>query len=216
MSAGGGTAAVIFDCDGVLVHSEPVSNRVLAACLTDAGLPTTYEECLRDYLGRSLEHCIRTAAARHGRALPDDFAAIYLQRFAEAVAADLEPVAGVAAVLDDLDLPWCVASSGEHAKMRLTLGRTGLLGRCEGRLFSATELERGKPHPDLFLHAARQMGFDPPCCAVVEDSPAGAQAGRRAGMRVLGYAERTEPALLAAEGAEVFDDMRSLPGLLRS
>ena len=207
-------SAVIFDCDGVLVDSEPISNRVLAECLTEAGLPHTADECFRDYLGRSLAHCLAAATARHGRPLPPDFPALYHARLAESVERELEPVDGIAEVLDGLALPWCVASSGEHEKMRLTLGRTGLLGRCEGRLFSASEVARGKPEPDLFLHAAARMGFDPAACVVVEDSPAGVEAGRRAGMRVLGYGARTDPAVLAAAGAEVFADMRELPALL--
>ena len=210
------TEAVIFDCDGVLVDSEPVSNRVLAECLTAAGLPHTIEDCYRDYMGRSLEHCLVVAAGRHGRELPVDFRETYHDALAAAVVLELQPVPGIAAVLEDLALPWCVASSGPHEKMRLTLGHTGLLARCEDRLFSAADVGRGKPEPDLFLHAARSMGFDPARCAVVEDSPAGAVAGRRAGMRVLGYAARTDPAALAGEGAEVFDDMCALPGLVAS
>ncbi len=210
------TEAVIFDCDGVLVDSEPLSNRVLAECLTAAGLPHTIEDCYRDYMGRSLEHCLAAAAVRHGREVPAGFRDTYYDALADVVALELKPVPGIAAVLEDLTLPWCVASSGPHEKMRLTLGHTGLLAHCGGRLFSAADVGRGKPEPDLFLHAARSMAFDPARCAVVEDSPAGAVAGRRARMRVLGYAARTDPAALAGEGAEVFDDMRALPGLLAS
>jgi len=208
------TEAVIFDCDGVLVDTELISNTVLAGLLTDAGCETTLELCLRDYRGRSLASVMELAAARHGAALPGDVPERYYDAVEARFARELEPIAGIAAALDEIDLPICVASSGPHRKMAVTLRATGLWERFEGRIFSACEVAHGKPAPDLFLYAARQMGFDPASTAVVEDSLPGVQAARAAGMRALAFAADTDPAALAAAGGEVFDDMAQLPALL--
>jgi HAD superfamily hydrolase (TIGR01509 family) len=208
------TPGVIFDCDGVLVDTEPAANRVLAELLTAAGLPTTQEESMRTYMGRSWDSCMAIAAERLGRPLPETLRDDYRRGVREAWARELHPVDGIAEALDRIELPSCVASSGEHERMRFTLGRTGLLDRFEGRIFSATEVEHGKPAPDLFLHAASSMGFDPAATTVVEDTVPGVQAGRAAGMRVLAYARHSPAAELEAVGGEPFDDMRALPGLL--
>jgi HAD superfamily hydrolase (TIGR01509 family) len=205
--------AVIFDCDGVLVDSEPVSNRVLAEMLTAFGLPMTAEQTVAAFLGRGwttiTEHVLREA----GRPLPDDFHDRYLDAMFAAFEAELEPVAGVVEALDAIDLPNCVASSGPPEKIRWTLGHTGLLERFNGSIFSATEVEHGKPAPDLFLHAAATLGWEPAECAVVEDSRAGVEAALAAGMTPFGYAAVTPAAQL--EGALVFTDMAELPGLLQ-
>lgn len=200
--------SVIFDCDGVLVDSEPMSNRVLAEVLTEIGLPTTTEESTAAFMGKSWVSNLEIIEERLGGPAPDDLTERYRQR-RDAALADVEPVDGVVEALDAIDLPSCVASSGDHAKMAVTLGGTGLLERFEGRIFSAADLPdgRGKPAPDLFLHAAREMGFDPATTAVVEDSRPGCAAGRAAGMRVFAYR-------LDADGAARFDDMRELPDLL--
>ena len=208
------TRAVIFDCDGVLVDTELISNTVLAGLLTDAGLPTTLELCLRDYRGRSVTSVMALAARRHGAPLPADLADRYYAETEARFAVSLKPIAGVVAALDAIDLPMCVASSGPHHKMAVTLRVTGLWERFEGRIFSAPEVAHGKPAPDLFLHAARAMGFDPQTTAVVEDSVPGVQAARAAGMRALAFAADTDPAALADAGGEVFDDMARLPALL--
>jgi HAD superfamily hydrolase (TIGR01509 family) len=205
---------VIFDCDGVLVDSEPISNRVLAAMLTDLGLPTTAEESMAAHLGRAWPSVAELIEARLGRPLAEDFRPRYVEGMLAAFERELEPVPGIVEALDAIDNPSCVASSGAHEKMRMTLAHTGLLERFEGRIFSATEVARGKPAPDLFLHAAERMGWAPEDCVVVEDSAAGVEAARAAGMRALGYAGRTDPALLA--GSEVFTAMAELPALLQS
>ena len=203
-----GVQSVIFDCDGVLVDSEPTSNRVLAEVLTEIGLPTTTEESMAAYMGKSWVSILELIEERLGRPTPADLTAIYRERCDTALAT-VQPVDGILEVLDAIDLPSCVASSGPHAKMAVTLGVTGLLERFEGRIFSAADLPdgRGKPAPDLFLHAAREMGFDPATTAVVEDSAPGCEAGRAAGMRVFAYR-------LDADGAHRFEHMRELPALL--
>ena len=208
------TRAVIFDCDGVLVDTELISNTVLAGLLTDAGLPTTLELCLRDYRGRSLTSVMELAARRHGAGLPEDLPERYYAAAEARFAVEVQPVAGIAAALDEIELPMCVASSGPHHKMAVTLRATGLWERFEGRIFSATEVAHGKPAPDLFLRAAHVMGFDPASTAVVEDSVPGVQAARAAGMRALAFAADTDAGALAAAGGEVFGDMATLPALL--
>jgi HAD superfamily hydrolase (TIGR01509 family) len=207
---------VIFDCDGVLVDSEPISNRILAQRLSAIGLPTTIEDSYRDYMGRSWATCAALIEERLGHPLPPDFADAFHAEVFAAFERELVPVEGVEEAIDAFEVPTCVASSGAHERIRRALTVTGLLERFDGRIFSATEVERGKPAPDLFLLAARRMGAAPGRCAVVEDSPAGVQAARAAGMAVFGYAGRTPAALLQEAGARVFTSMRELPALLVS
>jgi HAD superfamily hydrolase (TIGR01509 family) len=205
---------VIFDCDGVLVDSEPIANRELAAALTLAGLPTTPESCMRDYMGLSWPAAFALFEQRLGRALPPEFEAEFWKRLDQAMREELVAVPGIHAALDAIATPTCVASSGRLDKMRVTLGVTGLWPRFEGRIFCAADVPRAKPFPDLFLHAAASMRTAPARCAVVEDSPRGVRAGMAAGMRVFGYAARSDARELAEAGAHVFADMRELPALI--
>jgi HAD superfamily hydrolase (TIGR01509 family) len=207
---------VIFDCDGVLVDSERITNAVFAQLLAEIGLELTMEEMFEHFVGRTDAECMREVARRLGRPPPAGFAGALRQRAAEALRRDVRPVPGVEAALDAISLPVCVASSGAREKMELTLGVTGLLPRFRGRLFSATEVDRGKPAPDVFLHAARSLGVVPGRTAVVEDSPVGVTAGVAAGMRVFGFAAATAPERLCSRGACVFRDMAELPALLRA
>ena len=208
------TRSVIFDCDGVLVDSEVISNTVLAGLLTEAGLPTTLDQAMTVYRGRSMTSVATMAAAQLGAPLPFDVGERYYETVEAVFARELEPVPGVVAALDRISLPSCVASSGPHHKMAVTLRRTGLWARFEGRIFSATEVSAGKPAPDLFLHAAARMGFDPAGTAVVEDSVPGVTAAVAAGMRALAFTRHGDAAELAAAGGEPFDDMAELPALL--
>lgn len=206
--------AVLFDCDGVLVDSEPIANLVLAEMLSALGLPYTAERSVERFVGRSMSACMKIIREELGEPVPESFAEEYQRRTFAAFAERLEPVPGVVQVLDSLPWRTCVASSGDHEKLRTTLARTGLYARFHGRIFSATEVPRGKPHPDLFLHAAERMGAIPAHCAVVEDSVFGVEAGRAAGMTVFGYTGTFGGAALAARGAVVFDRMTELPELL--
>lgn len=205
---------VIFDCDGVLVDSEPISNRLLAEHLTAAGFPTTTEESLERYMGGSFASMLEDIDQRFGGEVDDTFSDRYHADLFATFDAELEPVPGVQAVLDALDVPICVASSGAPERIRRVLRKAELLERFEGRIFSAVEVERGKPAPDLFLHAASRMGVEPSRCAVVEDSPKGVQAGVAAGMAVFGYGGRTLAERLARDGVVVFGSMGELGGLL--
>lgn len=205
---------VIFDCDGVLVDSEPIANRVLAECLSDIGLLTTQEESLRDYKGHSWPECVALFEARLGGALPDGFGARYYDRAIAAFERELVAVPGIHDALARIAAPTCVASNGRHATMRVTLGKAKLLERFAGRIFSSQDVARPKPFPDLYLHAAARMGAPPERCVVIEDSPRGVQAAIAAGMAAFGYAASEDANALAGAGARVFREMRALPELL--
>ena len=212
---------VIFDCDGVLVDSERITNQVFADMLGEHGLTFTLEDMYEQFVGHSMAHCLDKITTMLGKPPPPDFVAIYRARSERALQAQVTPVPGIEQALDQIALqlaiPWCVASNGKHDKMRLTLGLTGLLPRFEGRLFSGSEVARPKPAPDIFLHAAGRCGVAPGDCVVVEDTPTGVAAAIAAGMTTLGYAGLTPPHRLQAAGAHhVFDRMTDLPHLLRT
>lgn len=205
---------VIFDCDGVLVDSEKLAVKVEARLLTELGWALTENDVLERFVGRSDAYMLSEIEAHLGRSVPE-WQAIYQRALTAAFEKDLTAVEGVEQALDQLDVPWCVASSGTLDKMRLTLGLTGLLPRFEDRLFSVTDVSRGKPEPDLFLHAAARCGTPPNQCVVVEDSHAGVEAARAAGMRCLAYAGGLTPAAwLEGDRTIVFDDMSLLPSLV--
>lgn len=214
MTASPPILSVIFDCDGVLVDSEEIANNALAGLLTEAGVPTGYDEAVDIFRGRSMDAVLEIAAERLGGPLPFDLSARYYETIKEVFERELMPVPGVIDALDRIDLPNCVASNGPLHKMEVTLRITGMWERFEGRIFSVDEVAAGKPAPDLFLHAARKMGFDPSTTAVVEDSSLGVEAARAAGMRVFAYASHTTPEELAAAGGHPFTDMADLPDLL--
>jgi HAD superfamily hydrolase (TIGR01509 family) len=210
---------VIFDCDGVLVDTEPVANRALARVLAEEGFPVAYEECRRLFVGRTMDAVKAHVEASLGRALREDWPSYIRDETLKAFEQGIEPVAGAEDALRVLaarGTPYCVASSGRFEKMRFTLGRTGLLPLVADVLFSAEEVAHGKPAPDLFLHAAARMGHVPERCLVIEDSVPGVQAGVAAGMTVIGYAgdPMTDADALKSEGAHVIRDMSALSDLL--
>ncbi|WP_309065280.1 HAD family hydrolase [Microbacterium sp.] len=206
---------VIFDCDGVLVDSERLSVEIDRRVLSDLGWELTRGEIVHRFVGRSNAHFRAEVEAHLGRELPEDWEAPYQRWYIEAFERELRAVPGVEAALDVISAPTCVASSGTHEKIRMMLGHTGLLPRFEGRIFSAVDVENGKPAPDLFLHAAANLGVAPEYCVVIEDSRFGVEAARAAGMHSFGFAGGLTPASwLAGENTTVFDDMADLPGLL--
>ncbi|QQM42598.1 HAD family hydrolase [Streptomyces liliifuscus] len=210
---------VIFDNDGVLVDSEPISNTLLAAYLTELGHPTSYEESLRDYMGAAMHRVHDLVEERTGERLPADFDDVFHARVFAAFERELEPVAGAVEVLEKLAadrVPYCVASSGSHERIRVGHRKTGLdRWFDDGRIFSSQDVGRGKPAPDLFLHAAERMGVPPEKCLVVEDSPLGVRAAVAAGMDVYGFTAMT-PAERLAGADRLFGDMGELIGLLQS
>ena len=206
---------VIFDCDGVLIDSERIAIKVDVAALHELGWPLHEGEVITRFMGRSDREGRAIIEAHLGRSLPDGWAEEIAQQYRAAFAAELTPVDGVLEALEQIALPTCVASSGTHEHLRYTLSLTGLYDRFAGRIFSAEDVEAGKPAPDLFLHAAAEMGADPAACVVVEDSRPGVEAARAAGMRALAFAGGLTPAeLLEGPDTVVFDDMRELPRLL--
>jgi HAD superfamily hydrolase (TIGR01509 family) len=208
---------VLFDCDGVLVDSERLVVDIDVAAVTAAGWPVTREQVVETFVGRSDADVVALIEAQLGHALPADWDAHWDAEYRRVLDEQLEPVPGVRAAVEEVvarGRRTCVASSGSHDKMRRTLGRTGLWELFEGRIFSATEVARGKPAPDLFLHAASRMQVDPGRCVVVEDSRYGVAAARSAGMRVVGFAGGITPEHHLADADIVITDMARLPGTL--
>jgi HAD superfamily hydrolase (TIGR01509 family) len=208
------TELVIFDCDGVLVDSERLAHEVIVEMLAEQGLRMSVEEALERFIGMGDEATVAAVAECLGRAPPADFLPRYLERTHAAFPGRLRAIRGVAEVLDGLPVPACVASNGSPEKMQLSLGLTGLLPRLRGHIYSAWQVPRPKPYPDLHLFAAAGEGVAPARCVVIEDSPAGTAAAVTAGMRVFGFADVVDPSRLLAAGAErCFTAMAQLPGL---
>jgi HAD superfamily hydrolase (TIGR01509 family) len=210
---------IIFDCDGVLVNSEPIGNRLIAEALTEAGLPMSADGAIYEFLGGKLTLIKIGAEEKLGRKLPDDWVErIYEKQFAE-FHRSLKKIPGIDSVLDAIDAAGvlkCVGSNGPPNKMEVSLGVTGLYPRFQGRIFSADHVGVAKPAPDLYLHCAEKMGVEPARCVVVEDSPRGATAGVAAGMTVFGYGADSDVGKLRDVGcADVFTEMGALVGLLR-
>ena len=208
---------VIFDCDGVLVDSEPIANRVLADMLGELGLHLTQAQIFEHFVGYSIRRCLRVIESMLGRAPPSTFHSELQARTFAAFRNGLKATPSIEYALDHLGAPFCVASSGDHEKMRTTLGLTGLLPRFDGKLFSVTQVARGKPAPDVYLLAASELGAAPAECVVIEDTPPGVRAGVAAGMTVFGFCAHTPAERLRDAGAHfTFTDMRTLPQSLRA
>ncbi|NTJ44370.1 HAD family hydrolase [Agrobacterium larrymoorei] len=178
---------LIFDCDGVLVDSEPVSVAVLIDMLAHLGVELTEEEAYQRFLGRSLASMTATLWEEYGIETDIDFLDHMRSALFERFRLELKAIEGMAETLDRLEMPRCVASSSQPERIRYSLGLTGLLEKFEPHIFSATMVKNGKPAPDLFLYAASQMGVDPANCIVIEDSPAGILAAKAAGMCVFAF-----------------------------
>lgn len=210
---------VIFDCDGVLVDTEKLCNEMLVEVLARDGFNITYEQSRQMFVGRSAASIQKLVETQADISLGSDWVErLHVETEAE-FAKGVDAVPGVMEQIQHLrtrNVPHCVASSGQISKMHITLGVTGLLPYLGDVLYSASMVQNGKPAPDLFLHAARQMGHAPAGCVVVEDSVPGVEAARAAGMRALGYAgdPMTDANALRAAGAELFDDMAALSDLL--
>ncbi|WBL33580.1 HAD-IA family hydrolase [Sinirhodobacter sp. HNIBRBA609] len=210
-------SAVLFDCDGVLVDSEPATFALIQEDFATYGLKLSIAELEQMFIGGTIE-----GVARQGRALgahlPTDWVESYYQRLYARLRSGIELMPGIRDLLNRLDakgIPYAVGSNGRMAKMEATLGQhPDIRARLAGRLFSGQDLGCPKPAPDLYLIAARSLGADPSRCVVIEDSPTGARAARAAGMRCLGFAPHGPNPRLAAEGAEIFTAMRKVPSLL--
>lgn len=207
---------VIFDCDGVLIDSEIIACRAVVDCLGELGIRETIDDVITRYVGVSAKTMFADFDARYGARIPADFHDRLRERTAQGFDAGLKPMPGVAAAIEALDCPICVASSSAPERLARTLSLTGLLRYFDPHVFSATQVKRGKPAPDLFLFAAERMGVAPERCVVIEDSVLGVQGARAAGMRVIGFAGGSHcgadhaDKLRAAGAGAVHAEMRTL------
>ncbi|MDE1179851.1 HAD family phosphatase [Paraburkholderia sp.] len=215
--------AVIFDCDGVLVDSEPITNRLLATMLGELGWPISIEETMRVFVGKAVKDEAALIEAKTGFAITDDWLMQFRARRNEALDRELVEIAGAPDAVRELhallDGRIAVASGADRRKVELQLEKVGLLDCFEGRIFSGHEMPRSKPYPDVYLAAMNALGVEPRQCAVVEDTVTGATAGVAAGATVFGYspaeAGHSGPQALRAVGvAQVFQSMGDLPALL--
>ncbi|MGB3179477.1 MAG: HAD family phosphatase [Albidovulum sp.] len=209
--------AVIFDCDGVLVDSEPLTDMVIAKNLARYGLTLSVTQISGLFLGGTMAG-VGDTARKMGADLPEDWLDdIYDEIFAR-LAEGTDLISGIAGVLDRLDvagIPYAVGSNGPHRKMEITLGQhPRIYARLTNRIFSRQDVASPKPAPDLYLHAARALNIAPKDCVVIEDSSTGVRAARAAGMTCFGYAPNGDSAALEAQGAHIFHDMCDLPALL--
>ncbi len=204
---------VIFDCDGVLVDSEKIANEVFANILNEEfDLSLNLDDMYRMFVGHSSAQCMKIIEEMIGKVPPAHIEQRYKDEINIALATSVMPVQGIEKALNDLTIPFGVASSGSHEKMQTTLGRTNLLPYFMGKLHSIFDVERAKPYPDVYLYAAKQLGnVAPSKCLVIEDSALGVQAGVSAGMTVFAYCELTdENKLLGAGAHHTFKDMGKL------
>jgi HAD superfamily hydrolase (TIGR01509 family) len=213
---------LIFDCDGVLVDSEVIANAVLAELITSLGHPTTVDDSIQTYTGRSLKDVLAIAETLLGRPIPQDTADDYRRRLFDRFRRELAPVEGVQAAIAALPHRRCVASSSAPERLSLALEVAGLAPLFGNSVYSAVQVPRGKPAPDLFLHAARAMGEPPADCIVIEDSPLGVEAAIAGGMRVIGFtggshADTDLAKRLTVTGAHtIVAAMRDLPAAVES
>jgi len=211
---------IIFDCDGVLIDSEIVAARLEAEAITALGLPMTAQEICTRFAGTTTREVWATLERELGRPLPAGFFETHLAHVRDVFSREIEAIPGVHTVIERLEVPYCVASSTQLPSLITNLGTAGLAHLFDGHLYSASQVKRPKPAPDVFLFAASQMGSDPADCLVIEDSLAGVTAARRAGMPVIGFtggshvgpghAER----LIEVGAASTFDSMTDLPAIL--
>lgn len=207
---------VIFDCDGVLVNSEPIFNRVLHDYLQDCGVKISFSETCNRFTGKS-RHTVEACFRDLGRQLPEDWPDGFYTKALSALATEVQAIEGAKFVLDALaekEVAFCVASNGLTQKMEVTLARVGFLARFQGAMFSAYDIGQSKPAPDVFLQAASQMGIEPQDCVVIEDSESGFEAAHRAQMRCFAYQPQGPLPQGRMFGAVSFRKMQDLPALL--
>jgi len=206
---------IIFDCDGVLVDTERIGLGIDARVLADMGWPMPEHEIVERFVGRPDAYMLSEVQRHTGIDFSHEWRTTYAELYRNAFTADLTPVPGIVEALDRINTDICVASSGTHERIQFTLSLTGLRDRFDGRIYSADDVDRGKPFPDLFLAAAHDMRVDPARCIVVEDSVAGVEAARAAQMRVLAYGAGVTPSKhLEGPDTTVFNDMTNLPDLI--
>lgn len=205
---------IIFDCDGVLVDTEKIGNGVLLEMASEHGFEMKIEDAYRNFNGRKLKDCFRYIEETIDKELPETFETEFRQRSFDAFKTQVKPMEGVIEFIDKLTIPYCVASSGPVEKICLNLEVAGLLGKFEDKLFSSYQIGSWKPEPGIFLHAAKEMGFDVKDCIVIEDSVAGVRAGIDGGFKVYGFANGYNDSDLEKEGAILFRSYKELAVVL--
>ena len=205
---------IIFDCDGTLVDSEPLTNKVIAEMAGELGIIMTWEEATKLWGGKTIDAVVYGMKEMSGNDLPDDWVPRLVQNVSNAYKHDLVPMDGISEVLDSLTIPTCVASNGRPGHVENSLKITGLYKYFKDKVYTASEVAHPKPAPDLFLYAVDKMDFPKEECVVIEDSIPGVTAAVRAGIRVLGLVKMSSEKELEEAGAEPFTNMRELPKLL--
>ena len=205
---------IIFDCDGVLVDSEPLSNQVMVDLANQAGANIDLEYAYTYFKGNSLQNCMKQITEVIGKGIPFDFESEYRKQSFEKFKNEIQPIEGVKEVLDNLEIPFCVASSGPENKIKLNLELTGLLHYFEPNIFSCYTIQKWKPDPAVFLWAAEAMGFHPPECLVIEDSPIGVTAAINGGFDVYGFTAHDYRNELKENASNTFDNMLNLLDLV--
>lgn len=205
---------IIFDCDGVLVDSEPIGNQVLVDMANSYGADIDLDYAFKHFKGGSIYTCRDKIQALVNQPLSQDFIAEYRRRSYSAFKEQIQPVEGVKEVIESLSIPFCVASSGPTEKIRLNLELTGLLPYFEDNIFSCYTIEKWKPEPDVFIWAAKTMGFKPEDCVVIEDSLTGIQAAKAGGFDVFGFTAHDYNNELEAEATTTFNSMEKLLELI--
>ena len=205
---------VIFDCDGILVDSEPITAKVLVSMTNDLGLHIDLEFVIQEFMGRSLNYIMQYLDGLTNGGLPENFELEYRRKTYRAFQNELKPIDGIHSVLEGLEVPFCVASSGPLEKMQNNLRTTGLIDIFQDKMFSCYEIQSWKPDPDIFLYAAKKMGYQPSECAVIEDSVVGVQAALAGGFAVYAYSKNGRSDYMDMPKIVVFEDMAELKTLL--
>ncbi len=205
---------IIFDCDGVLIDSESIAIGVLVNMANALGANLDFKESLIALKGKSLNSCMTLISELIGKPLPEDFEKDYRANTFETFKKEIQPIKGIKEVLENINLPFCVASSGPENKIRLNLEVTGLLPHFGDKIFSCYAIQKWKPEPDVFLWAAETMGYQPEDCLVIEDSVSGVKAARAGGFDVFGYTEHDYKNELQALATKTFSNMEGLLSIL--
>jgi HAD superfamily hydrolase (TIGR01509 family) len=206
---------VIFDCDGVLVDSEIIGNQILISMTKEFGLEMTIETAIQKFNGRSLKDCFNQIENLINRKLPENFESEYRKLTFEAFKNELKPINGVEKFIDKLNISYCVASSGPVEKIVLNLTTTGLIKKFENKIYSSYQINSWKPDPEIFLFAAKEMGYEINECIVIEDSKAGIISAKKGGFKVYGFANKHNEKELIEEGATIFYDFEQLENILK-
>lgn len=201
---------IIFDCDGVLVDSESIAIGIMVQMAKELGAKLQFEDAVFSLKGKSFKYCLGLIQELTGSKIPDDFEKEYRHKTFEAFENEIKPVEGIKSVLENLTIPFCTASSGPRNKIQLNLEVTGLLSFFEGNIFSCYTIQKWKPEPDVFLWAAKTMGFKPEECLVIEDSVPSVKAALAGGFDVFGYTAQDDNNELEDLATKTFNSMSRL------